>query len=86
MLNGLKAYDPDGDPITFSWRQIQGPAIKLDDATSITPSFISPTVLKDTNITFQVIVKDDKGAKNSSIVTITDKHNMITTTNSKFSN
>jgi len=74
LLNGTKSHDPDGDPITFSWRQIGGPAVKLDDATSDSPSIVSPSNIANyTKLTFQLTVKDDKGAKDSSTVTVTDK-------------
>jgi len=79
LLNGSKSSDPDGHPITFSWRQIVGPGVILDDPTNEMSSFRAPKVLKDTKLLFELIVKDDKGLKGSSIVTITD--NPVTTAN-----
>jgi hypothetical protein len=45
----------------------------LDDLTSDSPSFTSPNVSADTKLVFDLIVKDNKGAKGYSIVTIIDK-------------
>ena len=81
MLNASQSYDSDGDPITYLWRQIAGPAVKIDDATSNTPSFTAPTVSTDSNLIFELTVKDDKGAKGTSIITITDKPSTNTHTN-----
>jgi hypothetical protein len=41
-LDGSESFDPDGDPITYSWQQVSGPAVELDDHTSATPSFTMP--------------------------------------------
>jgi streptogramin lyase len=85
LLNGSKSYDPDGDPITFSWRQIGGPAVKLDDTTISMPSFTAPNVSIDGKILFELTVKDDKGAKSSSLITVIDKHNVGIATSSNLS-
>jgi hypothetical protein len=80
LLNGSKSYDPDGGTITYSWRQIAGPFVKLDDTTIELPSLTAPHVSKDTKLVFELTVKDDRGLKNSSTVIITDKHNIPSTT------
>jgi hypothetical protein len=44
-LDGTHSDDPDGDPlVTFSWTQISGPPVALDDACSATPHFMAPAV------------------------------------------
>ncbi len=59
-LVGSKSYDPDGDPITFEWRQISGPKATIANPASA-----------DTQVTFEggyaryefeLMVMDDKGA------------------------
>lgn len=58
-LNGSGSFDPDGDPVTFSWRSVDGRAIVLD------PSSPNPTVrLVQTNygdFTFELTVTDRAG-------------------------
>src|SRR4029453_16155596 len=39
MLNGSNSYDPNGETITFSWVQTDGPAVSLLDTHTATPSF-----------------------------------------------
>ena len=41
VLDGAKSSDPDGDTLTFSWRQTAGDAVTLDDPTSPTPTFVA---------------------------------------------
>ncbi|MGD9212274.1 MAG: CAP domain-containing protein [Desulfobacteraceae bacterium] len=43
-LDGSNSSDPDGDPITYSWQQVSGPTVELDDSTSATPTFVAPTM------------------------------------------
>jgi beta propeller repeat protein/parallel beta-helix repeat protein len=39
-LNGLGSHDPDRiDRLTYQWRQVEGPAVDLQNADSATPSF-----------------------------------------------
>jgi hypothetical protein len=80
LLNGSQSYDPDGDPITYFWRQIAGPVVKLDDPTSVLPSFSTPSsIISDTKLVFELTVKDNKGAIGTSIVTVTVKPNVVDT-------
>ncbi|MBI5509402.1 MAG: PKD domain-containing protein [Deltaproteobacteria bacterium] len=37
-LDATASHDPDGDPITFSWRQLEGPAVKIEAALSAQPA------------------------------------------------
>ncbi len=76
LLNGSKSYDPDGNLITFLWRQIGGPVVKLDDATIATPIFTAPNVSIDRNLVFELTVKDNNGLKSNSIVAVTVKNNV----------
>lgn len=66
--------DPDGDPLTYHWSQIDGPVIELDDPSSQTPSFDTSSVTRSTGIfRFQLTVFDGFGgiAKDTMIVKMT---------------
>jgi phosphohistidine swiveling domain-containing protein len=73
-LDGTASKDPDNDPITYSWKQIEGPMVTLDNANVDTPSFTAPNVSSDTQLKFSLTVKDDKGDSSSpASVTVTIK-------------
>ena len=57
-LSGSGSYDPDGNPITYSWSQLEGPAVTLSDATAVNPSFTVQPAAADTTYRFQLIVSD----------------------------
>ena len=49
--------DPDGDPLSYSWRQTGGsPAVTLTGAETATPSFTAPDVTSDVTLTFTLTV------------------------------
>ena len=77
MLVGA-AVDPDpNDRLSYSWTQIAGPAVILNDANTATPTFTAPSsILSNTELKFALIVKDDKGieSNNPAILTVTVKH------------
>ncbi|MFM5948834.1 MAG: PKD domain-containing protein, partial [Novosphingobium sp.] len=58
-LNGGGSTDPDGDPLTFAWTQISGPAVTLSNPATANPSFVAPAVTGGTqDIVFQLVVSD----------------------------
>jgi hypothetical protein len=59
-LNGAGSSEPDGQPLTYLWEQIGGPAVVLDDPTSPTPSYFHPTDFQVR--VFQLTVTDPCGA------------------------
>jgi len=68
QLDGTGSFDPDGDPITFAWQQIAGPAVALANATTARPSF---TAAEGQTYSFRLTVKDDKNAQGIARVTVT---------------
>ena len=38
-LNGANSSDPEGQPLTFVWRQVEGPLITLSDPNIARPTF-----------------------------------------------
>ena len=63
-LNGTASFDPEGNPLTYAWTQLAGPAVALSDASAATPAFTAPSVDADTLLVFQLVVND--GALDSS--------------------
>ena len=68
-LNGGASTDPDGNPLTYSWTQVSGPAATLSSATSANPTFVAPNVNGTQNLVFQLVVND--GTVNSPPDTVT---------------
>jgi S1-C subfamily serine protease len=74
-LDGTKSKDPDGNPLTYSWKQVGGPAVTLNGANTATATFAAPSVSSDTVLKFSLTAKDDKGAvsNNPANVSVTVK-------------
>lgn len=67
-LDGSASYDPDGDPLTFEWTQIAGPAVSLTGRNTATATF---TAAEGQSYRFRLTVKDPQGAAASASVTVT---------------
>ena len=76
QLDGSGSSDPDGDPLSFKWRQISGTPVILSDDTSITPTFVAPDIDIAEALTFELTVND--GTFDSSPDTVTIVINEIT--------
>ena len=72
FLNGLSSFDPDQDPLTYSWTQVTGPAVTLDLTNPGRPSFLAPTFVDPNNSTFgfRLVVSDGTLFSNSALVNI----------------
>ena len=66
-LDASNSMDPNGDPISFSWRQVEGPSVVLDELFSLRLEFLPP--LPGT-YAFELTVTDDKGLKSTDKVTV----------------
>jgi uncharacterized repeat protein (TIGR01451 family) len=66
-LDASNSRDPNGDPISFSWRQVEGPSIELDESFSLRLEFL-PTLAG--TYTFELTVTDDKGLQSTDNVTV----------------
>ncbi|MHC4646257.1 MAG: PKD domain-containing protein [Planctomycetota bacterium] len=54
-LDGSASCDPNGDPLTYQWRQIDGPAVGLSDPNNVAPQFVPPDF---GTYVFELVVND----------------------------
>jgi subtilase family serine protease/flagellar hook assembly protein FlgD/Tol biopolymer transport system component len=66
-LNAGSSFDPDGDPLTFTWRQTEGPQVVLSAADRAAVTFTAPLVSLDALLTFEVAVDDGLATRTDSI-------------------
>lgn len=66
--------DPDGQPLTFEWSQVSGPAVQLSGATTDTVTFQAPTVAVSEVVRLQLIVRDSLLASEPAIVDVVVKN------------
>jgi chitinase len=61
-LNGSQSYDPEGQAITYRWKQTSGPTVALSAATIAKPTFNAPAVAVGQSVTlvFELTVTDSK--------------------------
>ena len=68
--------DPDGDPLSFSWTQVEGPAVTLSSSTAAMPTFTAPTVGVNTVLRFDLTVSDgDQEDTDTTFVTVLNVFN-----------
>ena len=72
-LDGSKSFDPESQPLHYSWTQISGESVTLSSSTSIKPSFTSPLVANNQIkvLEFELRVYDDNGREDTDGVIIT---------------
>jgi hypothetical protein len=71
VLDGAASKDPDGNIISYSWRQLSGPKVELLSSRTPHPSFSSGNI--SASYIFQLTVRDSKGASAVDVVTIVVK-------------
>jgi hypothetical protein len=71
VVLSASAFDPDGDPVKYSWTQVIGPAADLTGANTQTVSFNAPEVTQDSVLVFQLRVADGKGHQVTKDVSVT---------------
>ena len=68
MLDGSASYDPDGDTLTYAWKQTGGPPVQLNGADQAQPTF---TATQAERYIFELTVTDSYPESASDTVTIT---------------
>lgn len=70
VLNGAGSSDPDGDPLTYQWSQLNGVnTVSLSSQNSAAATFTAPS--QDDVLVFQLLVDDGNGGQDTDTVTIT---------------
>ncbi len=63
--------DPDGTIESFSWQILSGPAVTLEQAETLAPSFVTPAVEDPQIISLALTATDDQGISNTGRVRVT---------------
>jgi hypothetical protein len=66
-LNGTLSNDADNDPITFTWTQLSGPSVILNDKHAIKPIFTADT---DGQLVFSLTVNDGENDSEADTVKV----------------
>ena len=72
-LDGSRSYDPENQPLNYSWIQLDGETVTINNSNSVTTTFTSPMVENGEIkvLTFELTVFDNNGRSASDNVTIT---------------
>ncbi|MEL6180817.1 MAG: hypothetical protein AAFS10_17780, partial [Myxococcota bacterium] len=63
-----EAADPNDDPLTLAWRQLEGPPVTLEDADTLTPTFRAPD--EPATLVFELSATDNEEASTTDTVTM----------------
>ena len=69
-LDGTASNDSDGTITTVSWTQTAGVSAPLDDATSMSPTFVAPAGTAGQDLSYEITVTDNEGAASTDSVVI----------------
>ena len=83
QLDGSASSDTEDSNLTYLWQQVDSSdySVTLSDANSSNPSFTTPEVAADTNLTFQLTVTDSLGKSGDASVVVSVIYNIPPTAN-----
>lgn len=68
-LDGSQSYDPNGNPLSFSWEQLAGePVVAVSNYNAANPIVIAPIVAYHNTLTFQLVVNNGQAYSNPSYI------------------
>lgn len=67
-LDASGSYDPEGEALTYEWRQVSGPSVSLAGMNTATASF---TAAEGQSYGFRLTVRDPQGAQGIDTATVT---------------
>ncbi|MFB6187861.1 MAG: fibronectin type III domain-containing protein, partial [Halobacteriaceae archaeon] len=70
VLRGLNSTDPDGDELTYDWKQLSGSDIIFQDSKQVA-SFAVPDLQHPQRFVFNLTVTDESGKSDSDIAAVT---------------
>lgn len=60
VLDGSGSTDPEGDPLTYTWTQVSGPAVGVGTLSGANPTFVAPS--EACTIVYDLSVDDGSGS------------------------
>jgi len=71
ILDGSSSSGGDGSQLTYSWSQLSGTQVDLNNASSSSPQFTAPSTASSTNLVFMLLVSDGTNTSEIAEVAIT---------------
>lgn len=69
-LSAANSSDPEGDNLTFAWRQVAGSTVALSGSDGANVSFTAPKIVEHELLAFELTVTDSEGASAVKSITV----------------